>query len=139
MVGVRGFEPPAPASRKQCSTRLSYTPATGDIPYFHGPPQPPRRLVAARQAEIDDLVQRPPLGPVAERQERPPRRLAVMRRAVEGRPQRAVPGHQLDRLLEIALLLLQILQGAAPEAALLIAGRAQGQHHRQRDLPLPEI
>jgi hypothetical protein len=27
MVGVRGFEPPAPASRTQCSTRLSYTPA----------------------------------------------------------------------------------------------------------------
>jgi hypothetical protein len=29
LVGVRGFEPPAPASRKQCSTRLSYTPSTG--------------------------------------------------------------------------------------------------------------
>lgn len=28
MVGVRGFEPPAPASRTQCSTRLSYTPTT---------------------------------------------------------------------------------------------------------------
>jgi hypothetical protein len=28
LVGVRGFEPPAPASRKQCSTRLSYTPPT---------------------------------------------------------------------------------------------------------------
>src|SRR5690242_13865501 len=27
LVGVRGFEPPAPASRKQCSTRLSYTPS----------------------------------------------------------------------------------------------------------------
>src|ERR1700746_3988173 len=27
LVGVRGFEPPAPASRKRCSTRLSYTPA----------------------------------------------------------------------------------------------------------------
>ena len=26
VVGVRGFEPPAPASRRQCSTRLSYTP-----------------------------------------------------------------------------------------------------------------
>src|SRR3954464_15502007 len=26
LVGVRGFEPPAPASRTQCSTRLSYTP-----------------------------------------------------------------------------------------------------------------
>jgi hypothetical protein len=29
LVGVRGFEPPAPASRTQCSTRLSYTPAEG--------------------------------------------------------------------------------------------------------------
>ena len=27
MVGVRGFEPPAPASRRQYSTRLSYTPS----------------------------------------------------------------------------------------------------------------
>src|SRR5438552_16966351 len=26
MVGVTGFEPAAPASRTQCSTRLSYTP-----------------------------------------------------------------------------------------------------------------
>ena len=26
LVGVRGFEPPTPASRRQCSTRLSYTP-----------------------------------------------------------------------------------------------------------------
>ncbi len=32
LVGVRGFEPPAPASRRQCSTRLSYTPTvTGGI------------------------------------------------------------------------------------------------------------
>src|SRR5437763_5091313 len=29
MVGVRGFEPPGTASRKQCSTRLSYTPPPG--------------------------------------------------------------------------------------------------------------
>jgi ribosomal protein S12 len=26
LVGVAGFEPAAPASRRQCSTRLSYTP-----------------------------------------------------------------------------------------------------------------
>src|SRR5206468_11438699 len=26
LVGERGFEPPAPASRRQCSTRLSYSP-----------------------------------------------------------------------------------------------------------------
>ncbi len=29
LVGVSGFEPPAPASRRQCSTRLSYTPHPG--------------------------------------------------------------------------------------------------------------
>src|SRR3546814_12975917 len=26
LVGERGFEPPAPASRRQCSTRLRYSP-----------------------------------------------------------------------------------------------------------------
>ena len=26
LVGVRGFEPPTPASRRQYSTKLSYTP-----------------------------------------------------------------------------------------------------------------
>ena len=31
LVGVRGFEPPAPASRRQCSTRLSYTPTKPSI------------------------------------------------------------------------------------------------------------
>jgi hypothetical protein len=31
LVGVRGFEPPAPASRTQCSTRLSYTPAEARV------------------------------------------------------------------------------------------------------------
>ncbi len=38
MVGVRRFELPAPASRRQCSTRLSYTPclcrhAAGEAAY----------------------------------------------------------------------------------------------------------
>ena len=33
LVGVRGFEPPTPASRRQCSTRLSYTPTVaGGLP-----------------------------------------------------------------------------------------------------------
>jgi hypothetical protein len=31
LVGVRGFEPPAPASRRQCSTRLSYTPNSNQL------------------------------------------------------------------------------------------------------------
>ena len=34
MVGVRGFEPPTPASRRQCSTKLSYTPI-GSITIAH--------------------------------------------------------------------------------------------------------
>ena len=32
MVGVRGFEPPTPASRRQCSTKLSYTPRSIETP-----------------------------------------------------------------------------------------------------------
>ena len=33
LVGVRGFEPPAPASRTQCSTKLSYTPMDTNWPF----------------------------------------------------------------------------------------------------------
>lgn len=35
LVGVRGFEPPTPASRRQCSTRLSYTPTVARDLYLH--------------------------------------------------------------------------------------------------------
>ena len=43
LVGVRGFEPPAPASRRQCSTRLSYTPSgPGGVITFCGAPGPKR-------------------------------------------------------------------------------------------------
>ena len=49
LVGVRGFEPPAPASRTQCSTRLSYTPM---------PNLPGRRGIAAR------AVGRKPASPI---------------------------------------------------------------------------
>ena len=44
MVGERGFEPPAPASRRQCSTRLSYSPTEyrpgrfGHLPLLGGAP-----------------------------------------------------------------------------------------------------
>ena len=37
MVGKRGFEPPAPASRRQCSTRLSYSPTEPDRYALGGP------------------------------------------------------------------------------------------------------
>ena len=40
MVGVRGFEPPTPASRTQYSTRLSYTPIV-------------------REKRVENLVDRP--------------------------------------------------------------------------------
>ena len=35
MVGVRGFEPPTPASRTQYSTRLSYTPISPRHVVYH--------------------------------------------------------------------------------------------------------
>lgn len=37
MVGERGFEPPAPASRRQCSTWLSYSPTGASGPQRCGP------------------------------------------------------------------------------------------------------
>jgi hypothetical protein len=66
LVGVRGFEPPAPASRTQCSTRLSYTPAEGgDIASRIetcklGPPEWPDRRepvsLSARRRRCDKLL-----------------------------------------------------------------------------------
>src|SRR5215467_10945356 len=52
MVGVRGFEPPAPASRKQCSTRLSYTPAVSGYTASEKAPQPATQWPRARQKSI---------------------------------------------------------------------------------------
>ena len=39
LVGVKGFEPPAPCSQSTCATRLRYTPlkttaCTGDVDYY---------------------------------------------------------------------------------------------------------
>ena len=47
--------------------------------------------------------------------------------------------HQFDRMLEIAVALLAVLQRAAPEFALALVGGAQRQYHRQRDLAVAEI
>src|SRR5258708_1395723 len=62
-----------------------------------------------------------------------------MASAFQRREEGAVPGHQLDGVLEIAVALLEILDRAPPEGALALRGLAQRQHHRQRDLTLAEI
>ena len=42
LVGVKGFEPPAPCSQSTCATRLRYTPyitaRTGDVDYYSQTP-----------------------------------------------------------------------------------------------------
>ncbi len=48
MVGVRGFEPPAPASRRQCSTKLSYTPTVFKLYALRRNPLEPPRPVCTR-------------------------------------------------------------------------------------------
>ena len=48
MVGKRGFEPPAPASRRQCSTRLSYSPTGTRAPIFEDKAREPRRGLPSR-------------------------------------------------------------------------------------------
>lgn len=37
MVGVTGIEPATPASRRQCSTSLSYTPINVDVEWQKAP------------------------------------------------------------------------------------------------------
>ena len=109
LVGVRGFEPPAPASRKRCSTRLSYTPARARYNRSSAATGKARRRAvgalssrASRQKSID-LVERLLLGAVAE----DGRARGAPRAVVAGARQRrgSVPwrSHQLDGALEIAL------------------------------------
>src|SRR5512145_2467828 len=84
MVGVRGFEPPAPCSRSKCSTRLSYTPIWLDGAALAAPGRPYTGPASAPQAartrlgraflnsvnaidrEVDELDQGPLLGAVRE-------------------------------------------------------------------------
>ena len=51
----------------------------------------------------------------------------------------AVPLHQPHRLVEVAVILVEILQGALPEGALVGIGTGNSQHHRQRHLALAEV
>ena len=62
MVGERGFEPPAPASRRQCSTRLSYSPTEhrSFVSLGSRPAVPSgvayRQAAAARQASLSRVA-----------------------------------------------------------------------------------
>ena len=67
------------------------------------------------------------------------RRRAVLGRARQAVAQRAVALEQLDRVAEVALALLDLLERAAPEAALLGAAARERQHHRQGDLAVAEV
>src|SRR5258705_339411 len=76
---------------------------------------------------------------IGEDAERVPGYGAVMGGSRYGIPQGAMAFHQLDPMGEIALVLLEVLERAAPEAALFDAAAPIGEHHRQRDLALAEI
>ena len=58
LVGVRGFEPPTPASRTQYSTRLSYTPTATLLLRLHGCTcrKDPIRTIATSNATCDAKV-----------------------------------------------------------------------------------
>src|ERR1700731_2216046 len=59
--------------------------------------------------------------------------------AVDSVFERAMLGHQPDRMVEIAVADFAALQRPAPEFALDVVAAAERQHHRQRDLALAEI
>ena len=64
---------------------------------------------------------------------------AVVARALDRVLERAVLGHQPDRLFEVGVGRLAFFQRAPPERALALRAAAERQHHRQRDLALAEI
>src|SRR3546814_5051426 len=62
-----------------------------------------------------------------------------MPRTLDRIAQRAMPFHQFDGPLDVAVLLLQPFHGAAPELAFRFRSAPPGEHHRQADLALAEI
>src|SRR5215472_15413090 len=97
------------------------------------------RLEPALQAEVDDLVEGAFLRAVAEGGERGAGGGAVGAGTLQRFREGAVGAQEPDRVVEVALLLLQVLERAAPEALLLLVAAAEGQHDRQRDLALAEV
>src|SRR5271169_5878362 len=95
--------------------------------------------VCALNAEIDEVEKGVLLDRFREDAEGVPCYGAVVSRARDGVAQRAVPLHELDGLLEIALALVEVLERAAPERSLRFAAAAEGKHDRQGDLAVAEI
>ncbi len=61
LVGVSGFEPPTPASRRRCSARLSYTPTEGARGRVNPPPL--RALLIASGVRSRQAMRRSPRAP----------------------------------------------------------------------------
>src|SRR5229473_1289334 len=95
---------------------------------------PRSRSEPALQAEIDDLVEGALFRAIAERRQCGARGSAIGASALQGFRERAVGAQQLDRVLEVAFFLPQLLERAAPEALLVFAAAAEGHYDRQRDL-----
>ena len=74
-----------------------------------------------------------------EASQRGPRRGAVVGGARQAVAERAAALEQLDRMAEVAVALLDLLERAAPEVALLRAAARVGEHDRQRDLAVAEV
>ena len=123
LVGVRGFEPPAPASRKQCSTRLSYTPPTGcgsiaPTPRHAQGSDPGRASLTGNRVRSKAAVageggggdQGAALGAVAKRRQRVDRGGGIAAGARQGLGERAAALDQLDRAFEVARLLIHRLR-----------------------------
>ena len=89
LVGVGGFEPPAPASQRQCSTRLSYTPM----------PMRVNSSTLASQAVERMRVRRPPMKAISAR-----RRLKLFRYATHHAPYRSMIAARLSMSLTRVML-----------------------------------
>src|SRR6516165_12362278 len=95
--------------------------------------------MATRQAKVDRLIEGTLFRAIAESRQGATSGRAVLPCALQRCCQGTMVDHQLDRVIEVAVLLLEILERPAPEAALRLACMPQREHDREGDLSFSEI
>src|ERR1700739_3114439 len=96
-------------------------------------------LVAACDAEIDGVDEGALFRAIAEVVEGAAGERAVMPRPVDRLAQGRMLAQELDRPVEIAAVLVELLERPPPEAALVLVAAPEGEDDRQGDLAVAEI
>src|SRR5262249_22872673 len=96
-------------------------------------------LVRAADADLDGLFQRLLHRRGRKQSERVGGDRTIVPCALDGVFERAVLHHQADRMLEVGVGRVPLLERAPPERPFALRSAAERQHHRQRDLALAKV